>query len=146
VIWLPRGGEERDKNKKYKIQSGEMISVCMTSDFFLEEADGWREEAWDIIHKRSDVIFLLLTKRPERIPKNLPETWGTGWDNVFLNVTCENQIRADERVPLESFVTDALIVADAKAGHNIIFLCSLPIPLQAGTMLTIYPFGYKRSL
>ena len=90
----------RDKNRKYKIQSGEMISVCMTSDFFLEEADRWREEAWDIIHKRSDVIFLLLTKRPERIKKCLPETWGTGWDNVFLNVTCENQTRADERVPL----------------------------------------------
>ena len=27
------------KDGKYKIQSGEMISVCMTSDFFLEEAD-----------------------------------------------------------------------------------------------------------
>ena len=90
----------RDKNKKYKIQSGEMISVCMTSDFFLEEADGWRGEAWDIMHRRSDVIFLLLTKRPERIQKSLPETWGTGWDNVFLNVTVENQKRADERVPL----------------------------------------------
>ena len=27
----------KDKNGKYRIQSGEMISVCMTSDFFLEE-------------------------------------------------------------------------------------------------------------
>jgi hypothetical protein len=33
----------------------------MTSDFFLEEADGWRPEAWDIMRIRSDVIFLLLT-------------------------------------------------------------------------------------
>ena len=55
------------KNGDYKIQSGEMISVCMTSDFFLEEADAWRKDAWEIIRKRSDVIFLLLTKRPERI-------------------------------------------------------------------------------
>ena len=45
----------RDKNRKYKIQSGEMISVCMTSDFFLDEADDWRKEAWDIIHKRNDI-------------------------------------------------------------------------------------------
>lgn len=90
----------KDRNGRYKIQSGEMISVCMTSDFFLEEADKWRDEAWDMMHKRSDVIFLLLTKRPERIRKCLPENWGGGWDNIFLNVTCENQSRADERIPL----------------------------------------------
>ena len=90
----------KDRTGRYKIQSGEMISVCMTSDFFLEEADKWRGEAWDMMRKRSDVIFLLLTKRPERIRKCLPENWGGGWDNIFLNVTCENQVRADERIPL----------------------------------------------
>ena len=26
-----------------------MLWVCMTSDFFLEEADPWRPEAWDIL-------------------------------------------------------------------------------------------------
>ena len=77
-----------------------MISVCMTSDFFLKEADIWRDEAWDIIRRRSDVIFRLLTKRPERILKCLPEDWEDGWDNVFINVTCENQSRADERIPI----------------------------------------------
>lgn len=90
----------KDKSRKYKIRSGEMISVCMTSDFFLEEADEWRPEAWEMMRIRSDVIFLLLTKRPERIQKCLPPDWGTGWDNLFLNVTCENQNRADERIPL----------------------------------------------
>jgi protein gp37 len=90
----------RDRAGRYKIQSGEMISVCMTSDFFLEEADAWRDEAWDIMRRRSDVIFLLLTKRPERIPECLPADWGAGWDNIFLNVTVENQKRADERIPL----------------------------------------------
>lgn len=90
----------KDRNGRYKIQSGEMISVCMTSDFFLKEADIWRDEAWDIIRRRSDVIFRLLTKRPERILKCLPEDWEDGWDNVFINVTCENQSRADERIPI----------------------------------------------
>ena len=90
----------RDRAGSYKIQSGEMISVCMTSDFFLEEADAWRDEACDIMRRRSDVIFLLLTKRPERIPECLPADWGAGWDNIFLNVTVENQKRADERIPL----------------------------------------------
>lgn len=90
----------KDKNGKYKIQSGEMISVCMTSDFFLEEADEWRPEAWEMMRVRSDVVFLLLTKRPGRIRDCLPADWEAGWDNVFLNVTCENQSRADERIPL----------------------------------------------
>ncbi len=84
----------------YKIQSGEMIRVCMTSDFFLEEADAWRPAAWEIIRQRSDVKFFLLTKRPQRVQACLPPDWGDGWENVFFSVTCENQHRADERIPL----------------------------------------------
>lgn len=90
----------KDKNGAYKIKSGEQIRVCMTSDFFLAEADKWRDEAWAIMRKRPDVVFFLLTKRPERIRQCLPENWGNGWENVFFNVTCENQQMADERIPL----------------------------------------------
>ncbi len=88
------------RNGEYKVKSGEMLRVCMTSDFFLEEADQWRDEAWDIINKRSDVKFFLLTKRPERVAASLPWNWGDGWENVMLNVSCENQRRADERIPV----------------------------------------------
>ncbi len=91
---------QRDKNGAYKVKSGEQIRVCMTSDFFLEEADSWRPEAWRIIKSRPDVVFFLLTKRPERVASQLPPDWGDGWENVFFNVTCENQQRADERIPL----------------------------------------------
>ena len=90
----------RDRKGRYKIQSGEMISVCMTSDFFLEQADAWRDEAWEVIRARSDVVFYLLTKRPQRVAACLPPDWGDGWENVFFNVTCENQRRADERMPI----------------------------------------------
>lgn len=88
----------RDGN--YKVKSGELIRVCMSSDFFLEEADGWRDEAWEIMHQRPDVKFFLLTKRPQRVADCLPKNWGYGWDNVIFNVTCENQRRADERIPI----------------------------------------------
>ena len=91
---------QKNRGGRYVIQSGELIRVCMLSDFFLEDADVWREEAWRIINARSDVRFFLLTKRPERVRQCLPEDWGDGWDNVFFNVTCENQRRADERIPL----------------------------------------------
>lgn len=91
---------QKDKNGNYKIQSGEHIRVCMTSDFFVEEADAWRSEAWAMMKQRPDVVFFLLTKRPERVSACLPADWGEGWENIFFNVTCENQRRADERVPL----------------------------------------------
>lgn len=91
---------KKNKNGTYKVKSGEQIRVCMTSDFFLEEADKWRDEAWEIMKKRSDVIFFLLTKRPERVAKCLPKDWQEGWENIFFNVTCENQKRADERIPI----------------------------------------------
>ena len=90
----------KDRKGRYKIQSGEQISVCMTSDFFLEEADQWRADAWNVMRERSDVIFYLLTKRPQRVAECLPPDWGDGWENIFFNVTCENQRRADERMPI----------------------------------------------
>lgn len=91
---------QKRRNGQYVVQSGEMLRVCMTSDFFIEEADVWREEAWRIISMRPDVSFYLLTKRPERVINCLPRNWGKGWENVFFNVTCENQKRADERLPI----------------------------------------------
>lgn len=90
----------KNRSGRYKVKSGEMLRVCMTSDFFLEEADPWRDEAWDIMHQRPDVKFFLLTKRPERVADHLPWDWDDGWENVMFNVTCENQRRADERIPI----------------------------------------------
>jgi len=111
------------KNRQglYKIQSGELIRVCMTSDFFLEEADKWRGEAWKIIKERSDVKFYLLTKRAQRIKQCLPKDWYEGYDNVILNVTCENQQRADERIP---------ILYDIPAKHKGIMCAPLISPID----------------
>ena len=91
---------QKNKNGTYKIKSGEHLRVCMTSDFFLAEADKWRPEAWKIMKQRPDVVFYLLTKRPERVKGCLPPDWGEGWENIFFNVTCENQQAVNERIPL----------------------------------------------
>lgn len=91
---------KKDRKENYKIKKGTLLYTCMTSDFFLEEADEWRKEIWDMIRIRTDVIFWILTKRPERIEEALPSDWGEGWDNVCINVTVENQKRADERIPI----------------------------------------------
>lgn len=91
---------QKNRQGEYKILSGSTIYTCFTSDFFLDEADEWRREAWDIIRERSDVHFFMITKRIERFKVALPEDWGEGWDNVTVCCTCENQKRADERLPI----------------------------------------------
>ena len=91
---------QKDRYGAYKVKSGEMIRVCMNSDFFLEQADEWRADAWEIMRLRPDVKFFLLTKRPQRVKDCLPVDWGEGWENIFFNVTCENQQRTDERLPI----------------------------------------------
>ena len=91
---------KKNRQGEYKIPSGAEVATCFTSDFFLEEADLWRDEAYEIIKKRSDVKFLICTKRPERIVDHLPSDWGDGYSNVALAVTCENQEMADKRLPI----------------------------------------------
>lgn len=91
---------KKDRLGNYKIKSGEHVRTCLTSDFFLKEADSWRQEAWYMIKKRQDVIFWILTKRADRIAECLPNDWGDGYPNVVLSVTAENQERADERIPI----------------------------------------------
>lgn len=91
---------KKDRAGNYKIPSGATVHVCLTSDFFLEEADQWREEAWEIIRKRQDLHFWLQTKRAERVAACLPPDWGDGWEHVSICFTAENQRRADERLPI----------------------------------------------
>lgn len=91
---------KKTRQGNYKIPSGTLLHVCMTSDFFLEEADAWREEVWDMIRQRSDVTFWIQTKRAERIADHFPKDWGDGWENVILCTTTENQKHADERLPI----------------------------------------------
>jgi len=65
-----------------------LVFTCSWSDFFIEEADAWREETWEIIRKAPQHVFQILTKRPERISANLPSGWP--WPNVWLGVSVEN--------------------------------------------------------
>lgn len=92
---------KRNRMGEYKLQpDGENVYTCMTSDFFLEEADGWRAEAWDIIRQRRDLHFVIITKRIHRFEVELPKDWGDGYDHVTISCTCENQNRADYRLPI----------------------------------------------
>ena len=67
------------------------IFTCSWSDWFIEEADAWRDDLWKIIKATPHHTYQILTKRPERILQCLPTDWGTGYENVWLGVSVENQ-------------------------------------------------------
>lgn len=90
----------KHKNGSYYLKAGSTVYVCMTSDFFIEEADEWRKEIWQMIKQRSDLTFSIITKRIERFNVSLPDDWNDGYDNVGICVTAENQRMADERLPI----------------------------------------------
>lgn len=87
----------KDRKGNYKYPKGTSFMTCFSSDFFIEEADAWREDALKIIKERSDCEFFLITKRPERInkvmnPKDYP--------NLSIACTMENNKRFKERFPI----------------------------------------------
>ncbi len=80
---------KKDRSGNYKVNAGCELATCFTSDFFIEEADDWRGEAWDIIRARRDVTFLICTKRINRMSDCLPADWGDGYDNVKIAVSSD---------------------------------------------------------
>lgn len=90
----------RKSNGEYKIVSGTMVYTCFTSDFFVEDADLWRTEAWAMMRKRDDLNFLIITKRIDRFMQCLPDDWGDGYNNVTICCTVENQTCANYRLPI----------------------------------------------
>ena len=93
---------KRNRQGEYKLTSDALCPVfaCMTSDFFLEDADEWRPECWDMIRERKDLKFHIITKRIDRFAQCAPPDWGEGWEHVTICSTCENQDRADYRLPI----------------------------------------------
>lgn len=91
---------QKKRDGSYKIPSGTLVYTCFTSDFFVEDADAWRTEAWNMIRLRSDLRFMMITKRIERLSESLPEDWGDGYEHVTICCTVENQERADYRLPI----------------------------------------------
>lgn len=89
-----------DRRRAWKYPAGTEFSLCFTSDFLIEEADGWRPEIWDIIRRRNDCRYMFFTKRIERLEQALPSFWEEIADIVSVGCTVENQDRADYRMPI----------------------------------------------
>ena len=74
------------------------VFVASWADFFGQESDAWRDDAWAIIRQCDSLIFQVLTKRHGRIATHLPSDWGNGWPNVWLGVSGEDQEWTDRRI------------------------------------------------
>ena len=90
----------RKKNGEYKIPAGNTVFTCFSSDFLVEDADGWRKDAWKMMDIRRDVNFFFITKRIDRLMECLPDNWGDGYEHVTICCTMENQDRVHYRMPI----------------------------------------------
>ena len=88
----------KDRKGLYRFPSGTAFDMCFSSDFFIEEADPWRQEVLQMIRERSDCTFFCITKRPERIRECIPDL--KEYANLIIYCTTENQRRFDERMPV----------------------------------------------
>jgi protein gp37 len=77
-------------NAPLKWTAPRKVFTCSWSDFFIEQADEWRDDAWAIIRKTPHLAYQILTKRPENIFSRLPNDWSDGWSNVWLGVSVES--------------------------------------------------------
>jgi protein gp37 len=126
------------------------IFTCSLSDFFLPQVDKvllpgetmaklarritvgadttWRDAAWRIIRATPNLVYLILTKRPEAILGRLPADWGDGYPNVWLgtSVGCKqtlNKIDALRDVPVHPeavrFVSSEPLLEDISREINL---------------------------
>jgi len=79
-------------NAPLKWDDPALVFTCSWSDFFIAEADEWREGAWAVIRETPHLTYQILTKRPERIAECLPVDWGQQdrWQHVQLGVSVES--------------------------------------------------------
>ena len=91
-----------------ELRGPKKIFTCSLSDFFIDQADGWRDEAFEVIRSTPWHTYQILTKRPKRMLDCMkamfmwlgPALYMERFGHVWLGVSVENQAAAEERIPL----------------------------------------------
>lgn len=83
VIW---------NRKAEEAQTAARVFVASLADVFEDHPDlpEARTELWQLIRETPWLDYQLLTKRPENIAGMLPDDWGTGYRNVWLGTSIED--------------------------------------------------------
>jgi protein gp37 len=80
-----------------KVFCGSLMDWAEDRDDLIEP----RARMWQVIRESRHLVFQMLTKRPENIGRFLPADWGpTGYDNVWLGTTIEDNRVAHRAAPL----------------------------------------------
>jgi protein gp37 len=92
---------------KWNLEAGkrgvkERVFCSSMADVFEDrpELKAEREKLWELIKSTPNLIWLLLTKRPQNILKMAPWAKDNVWpENIWLGATVENQAWAEKRLP-----------------------------------------------
>jgi len=92
-------------NDPIKWKKPKRIFVCSMGDLFHKDVDyEFLNNVFYVIRKCPQHVFQILTKRPERMRAYISQLVYKPFDeyfpNVWLGVTAENQICADDRIPV----------------------------------------------
>lgn len=90
---------QREAERGDRVGHDRLVFTCSWSDWFIEEADAWRDDAWAIVKACPLLTFQVLTKRADRIAGHLPGDWGAGYPNCWGGVSVEDQAAANTRIP-----------------------------------------------
>src|SRR5215813_10152040 len=89
ILW---NTEAQNKRIRYRVFCASM------ADVFEEQAPlGQVERLWRLIRQTPNLDWQILTKRPQRIIRSLPEDWASGYENVWLGTSVEDG-RVVERI------------------------------------------------
>lgn len=120
--WAKMSGRDFDKvtrsspktfNAPLKWKEPKVIFTCSLSDFFIEEADAWRDEAWEIIKNTPQHTWLILSKRWDRVAndrKKFIPWWRDGdppWPHVRFGCSAEIQSWLEHRWNSMTFIKAA---------------------------------------
>ena len=77
---------ERTADHKHRVFCASLADV-----FDNRVPEHWRADLFALIRATPRLDWLLLTKRPQNMRQFLPADWGTGYPNVWLGTTAEDQ-------------------------------------------------------
>lgn len=111
VEWGPHGARSPTKDPIAQMQrlQRKAVKEARRLRVFINSLSDWADNHRSITPEMRGAIFdgaklcpdldvMLLTKRPQNIARYLPDDWGSGYPNVWLATTVENQGEADRRI------------------------------------------------
>ena len=77
------------------------VFCASLADVFDNQAPPeWRADLFTLIRQCPDLVWQVLSKRPQNMARFLPPDWGDGYPNVWLGASAESQDYYDQRRPI----------------------------------------------